>query len=110
MAPQQSYAEFYQDREKMELFIIRSLLQEYFNIVRKNVSDSVPKAVMHFLVNKSKQDMQSELVRSLYKEELFEDLLKENEDVANKRKATMKMLKVLQAAQDIVNEVRDMKV
>jgi replication fork clamp-binding protein CrfC len=93
----------------MELDIIRTLLNAYFGIVRKNIADSVPKSIMFFLVNKSKQDLQSELVRSLYKEELFEDLLKENEEVANKRKATQKMLKVLQAAQEIVNEVRDMK-
>lgn len=99
----------YQDREKMELEIIRTLLKEYFSIIRKNITDSVPKSVMFFLVNKSKADLQSELVRALYKEELFEDLLKENEEVANKRKATMKMLKVLQAANEIVMEVKDMK-
>lgn len=97
------------DRETQEIEIIRQLLAAYFAIVLKNISDSVPKAIMHFLVNKSKSNLQSELVRSLYKEELFEELLRENDEIALKRKATAKMLKVLQRAQDIINEVRDLK-
>ncbi len=47
--------------------IIKSLIWSYFNIVRKNVQDSVPKTIMAFLVNHTKNDIQSELVRSLYK-------------------------------------------
>jgi len=97
------------DRETQEIEIIRQLLAAYFAIVLKNISDSVPKAIMNFLVNKSKSNMQSELVRNLYKEDLFEDLLRENDEIALKRKATAKMLKVLQRAQDIINEVRDLK-
>jgi len=54
--------------------------------------------------------MQNELVKYLYKEELFNDLLKENDDVAAKRKATAKMLDVLTKANQIINEVRDIKV
>jgi hypothetical protein len=65
---------------------------------------------MHFLVNKSKKELQNELVRNLYKEELFNELLKENDDVAAKRKATQKMLDVLTKASQIINEVRDMKI
>jgi heme-degrading monooxygenase HmoA len=97
------------DRETQEIEIIRQLLNAYFAIVLKNIGDSVPKAIMHFLVNKSKSNMQSELVRNLYKEDLFDDLLRENDEIALKRKATAKMLKVLQRAQDIINEVRDLK-
>ena len=99
-----------EERERQEVEIIRSLLTAYFdNVVRKNICDSVPKAVMHFLVNKSKINLQSELVRALYKPELFDDLLKENEAIAQKRKATQKMLKVLTKAQDIINEVKTVK-
>ncbi len=64
------------DAENAGTRIIKSLIWSYFNIVRKNVQDSVPKAIMAFLVNHTKNDIQSELVRSLYKEELFEELLK----------------------------------
>lgn len=94
----------------MELNIIKALLGSYFSIIRKNVSDSVPKAIMCFLVNKSKSEMQNELVKNLYKEELFNDLLKENDDIAAKRKATAKMLEVLSKANQIINEVKDLKI
>lgn len=94
----------------MELNIIKSLLATYFGIIRKNISDTVPKAIMCFLVNKSKAEMQNELVRNLYKDELFSELLKENDDIAAKRKATAKMLDVLTKANQILNEVKDLKI
>jgi len=98
------------DKEQYECEIIKQLLVQYFQIVRKNVSDSVPKLIMCFLVNKSKNTLQSELVRKMYKEDLFKELLKENDDIANKRKATQKMLQVLQKAQNIINEIKDITI
>ena len=41
-------------REKMETNIIKNLITSYFDVVRKNISDSVPKTIMAFLVNQSK--------------------------------------------------------
>mmetsp|Transcript_2114 Transcript_2114/g.7656 ORF Transcript_2114/g.7656 Transcript_2114/m.7656 type:complete len:203 (+) Transcript_2114:2339-2947(+) len=98
------------DREARESQIIKTLLKEYFGIVRKNISDAVPKSIMHFMVNMTKLNLQSELVQNLYKSELFEELLQENDEIAQKRKATQKMLTILLRAQDIINEVRDLKV
>eukprot|EP00761_Pharyngomonas_kirbyi_P009674 gb/GECH01009692.1/.p1 GENE.gb/GECH01009692.1/~~gb/GECH01009692.1/.p1 ORF type:complete len:632 (+),score=174.66 gb/GECH01009692.1/:1-1896(+) len=98
------------DRERVEMDIIRVLLVEYFGIIRKNITDSVPKSVMHFLVNKSKQNMQTELVSNLYKDDLFDELLEENQEIADKRRAANDMLKALRRAQDIINEVRDTRV
>lgn len=56
---------------------------------------SVPKAVMHFLVNHVKDTLQSELVGQLYKSLLLDDLLTESEDMAQRRKEAADMLKVL---------------
>ena len=33
-----------------EIAVTRLLLKSYYDIVRKNIQDAVPKAIMHFLV------------------------------------------------------------
>eukprot|EP01103_Thecamoeba_quadrilineata_P003708 TRINITY_DN1345_c0_g1_i1.p1 TRINITY_DN1345_c0_g1~~TRINITY_DN1345_c0_g1_i1.p1 ORF type:complete len:756 (+),score=121.92 TRINITY_DN1345_c0_g1_i1:38-2305(+) len=95
------------DKEKFETELIQSLMVSYFNIVRKNVKDMVPKTIMHFLVMSSIEQMQNELVRQLYKEELFEQLLAESPETAIKRKDCRARLQVYQRACDVLNEVRD---
>jgi len=39
------------EQEAVEIAITKLLLKSYYDIVRKNIEDSVPKAIMHFLVN-----------------------------------------------------------
>eukprot|EP00750_Incisomonas_marina_P009629 INCI16060.2.p1 GENE.INCI16060.2~~INCI16060.2.p1 ORF type:complete len:760 (+),score=150.27 INCI16060.2:426-2705(+) len=98
------------DREKIEVEIIKSLVHSYYAIVRKNFVDLVPKAVMALLVNHAKDNVQSELVRNLYREELFDDLLRETDDITKRRRNAMEMQALLQRASEIINEVRDFKV
>lgn len=62
--------------------------------MRKSIQDSVPKAIMHFLVNFVKNNLQSELVTHLYKSESVEELLNESEHISNRRKDAVDMLKV----------------
>jgi hypothetical protein len=38
-------------RLKMETIIVQNLIQSYFEIVKKNIADLVPKTIMAFLVN-----------------------------------------------------------
>lgn len=68
-----------------ELTLIKTCLASYFNVVRKNFLDLVPKTIMCFLVNHAKEHIQSELVRSLYAENKFDDLLRETDDIAQQR-------------------------
>jgi len=95
------------DRERVETEIIKILITSYFDIVKKNYVDLVPKAIMHFLVMMVKENLQNELVSQLYKEQLLADLMKETDDIASKRKAFREMKELLLRAIDIVNEVRD---
>uniref|UniRef100_A0A8C2DRV2 Dynamin-1-like protein n=1 Tax=Cyprinus carpio TaxID=7962 RepID=A0A8C2DRV2_CYPCA len=81
-------------REQRDCEVIERLIKSYFLIVRKNIQDSVPKAVMHFLVNHVKDSLQSELVGQLYKPALLDDLLTESEDMAQRRNEAADMLKV----------------
>lgn len=71
--------------DDMHIELIQSLIATYFDIVRQTVQDLVPKAVMHLLINNSKESVQTRLVSSLYKESLFSDLLHEDEALTAER-------------------------
>uniref|UniRef100_A0A3B4F699 Dynamin-1-like protein n=1 Tax=Pundamilia nyererei TaxID=303518 RepID=A0A3B4F699_9CICH len=94
-------------REQRDCEVIERLIKSYFLIVRKNIQDSVPKAVMHFLVNHVKDCLQSELVGQLYKTTLLSDLLTESEDMAQRRNEAADMLKALQKASQVIAEIRE---
>jgi replication fork clamp-binding protein CrfC len=95
------------DKEKFECELIQTLLLSYFNIVRKNIKDLVPKTIMHFLVNNSKDSMQNELVSALYREDNFEKLLEESPLIAQRRLQCKQLLETLKRGNSILNEVRD---
>eukprot|EP01091_Cochliopodium_minus_P009360 TRINITY_DN2293_c1_g2_i1.p1 TRINITY_DN2293_c1_g2~~TRINITY_DN2293_c1_g2_i1.p1 ORF type:complete len:728 (-),score=255.63 TRINITY_DN2293_c1_g2_i1:60-2198(-) len=97
----------FSNKEQFETELIKDLLGSYFNIVRKNIMDTVPKTIMHFLVNESKRAIQHELVSELYKEDLFSELLKESDTISIRREACQKTLEVLRKANDVLNNVRD---
>ncbi|KAF9314413.1 Dynamin- GTPase protein [Podila horticola] len=92
------------EREDMETQLIRSLITSYFNITRKSIQDLVPKAVMHLLVNYSRESVQTRLVATLYKEELFNDLLQEDDSLSAERAKCKAMLDVYKNAFSIINE------
>nr|XP_032511723.1 dynamin-1-like protein isoform X5 [Danaus plexippus plexippus] len=95
------------DREQHDCDVIERLIKSYFYIVRKSIKDSVPKAVMHFLVNYVKDNLQSELVTHLYKSDQAESLLNESEHIAQRRREAADMLKALQRAGQIISEIRE---
>ncbi|CAG0883365.1 unnamed protein product [Cyprideis torosa] len=95
------------EREARDCEVIERLIKSYFYIVRKNIQDSVPKAVMHFLVNYVKDNLQSELVSQLYKADQIDELLQESEHIAQRRKDAAEMLLALQKASQIIGEIRE---
>jgi dynamin 1-like protein len=94
-------------REQRDCEVIERLIKSYFLIIRKNIQDTVPKAIMHFLVNYVKDNLQSELVTHLYKHDHFTDLLSESEHIAVRRREASEMLKALQKASLIISEIRE---
>uniref|UniRef100_A0A3P9IJU7 Dynamin-1-like protein n=1 Tax=Oryzias latipes TaxID=8090 RepID=A0A3P9IJU7_ORYLA len=82
-------------KEQRDCEIIQRLINSYFLIVRKSIQDSVPKTVMHFLVNFVKEHLQSELVGQLYKQGLLQELLIESQETAQQRTEVAQMLEVL---------------
>uniref|UniRef100_A0A7N8WVE7 Dynamin-1-like protein n=1 Tax=Mastacembelus armatus TaxID=205130 RepID=A0A7N8WVE7_9TELE len=94
-------------REQRDCEVIQRLIKCYFLIVRKSVQDSVPKTVMHFLVNFVKEHLQSELVGQLYKQPLLQELLIESQDMAQQRTEVAQMLEALKKANNIISEIRE---
>ena len=93
------------EREALEAELIRRLISSYFNIVRETIADQVPKAVMHLLVNHSRDEVQNRLVSELYKEDLFADLLYEDDGIKKEREKCEKLLATYREAARIVGEV-----
>lgn len=73
--------------------------------MRETIADQVPKAVMHLLVNHSKDVVQNRLVSELYREELFQDLLYEDDNIKAEREKCEKLLKTYKEAAKIIGEV-----
>ncbi|KAI3436285.1 hypothetical protein D9Q98_002338 [Chlorella vulgaris] len=87
------------DQEGVQVEVTRLLVASYFDIVRKNLQDAVPKALMHFMVNGVQRGLQQHLIRKLYREELFEAIMEERQDIATKRRQCQEALRALRAAQ-----------
>ncbi|WFD34617.1 dynamin GTPase [Malassezia cuniculi] len=93
------------ERERLETDLIRSLITSYFNIVRQSIQDLVPKAVMHLLVNFSRDSVQNRLVVSLYKESLFEQLLHEDEALTRERRRVQSLLDAYREGFNVLSEI-----
>ncbi len=69
------------------------------------ISCSVPKAVMHNMVNHVKQHLQSELVGQLYVSDKIARLLTESPHVKRKRDDAQNMLTALQLAAHTIHDI-----
>eukprot|EP00887_Chlorella_sp_A99_P006729 scaffold3.g6729.t1 len=79
------------DQEGVQVEVTRLLVESYFDI------DAVPKVLMHFLVNSVQRGMQAHLIRKLYREDMFAELMAEREDIASKRLQCQEALRALRS-------------
>ncbi|GMH03040.1 hypothetical protein Nepgr_004879 [Nepenthes gracilis] len=98
-------SETHTENEAIEIAVTKLLLKSYYDIVRKNVEDSIPKAIMHFLVNHTKRELHNMFIKKLYRENLFEEMLQEPDEVAMKRKQTREKLRILNQAFRVLDEL-----
>ena len=95
-------------RADMESALIKNLIVSYFDTVRKTMNDMVPKTVMAFLVNKSKNQAQRVLVQRIYNDGQNLDVyLSEDNETRVKREKCEAMVKTLKQSLEFLNEVRD---
>ena len=72
------------------------------------MNDMVPKSIMAFLVNKTKNMAQKELVAALYNDNVdLKELLSEDSATVKKRDACEEMVDTLRQSLVFLNEVRD---
>ena len=90
------------ERERAQVALLRNLLKSYFDLTRKSVKENVTKAVMCMLVNASVERMHEDLVTSLYKEELIDELLAESGAVLAQRKELEKKLAAYKEAKSVL--------
>jgi hypothetical protein len=81
------------------------LLVSYFDIVKRTVSDMIPKAIILYLVAYAKDNLQRELLSVLYKSEELVDLLKESDQITQHRLECQRMVVALRHAEDIVSSI-----
>ena len=94
----------FSSREWMEINIIRNLLVSYFNVVKKNFCDLVPKTIMCFLVNKIKEISEQDMITQLYKSnEDVKKLLQEDPAISEKRKELKENLAFLKSSLNVLN-------
>ena len=89
-------------REKNEIDLIKQMLFNYFEVVKKNICDYVPKIVLTLLVHKTIEFCERELIANLYQPDRYDVLLKEKAETAerytqikNELKAIKECLKYL---------------
>lgn len=93
------------ERETQETEVIKLLIQSYFNIVKKNVADIIPKAIMLKLIQHSKNEIQKVLLEQLYNTKDLHSLVQENDITVARRRECKKMVEVLENASQIVSTV-----
>jgi len=81
------------------------MINSYFDIVKHEMIDMVPKAIMLLLINHTMENIQRELLEGLYKPEVLGDLLKESDYDVNRREEVVAMIAALEKAGAIVSGV-----
>ena len=81
---------------------IRARLDTYFELVLRNVRDSVPKAIGYFLVRQVQDKLQFELYTALNKSEALGDLLGEPPHIREERKQLLAQVAILDRANTVL--------
>lgn len=85
-------------RERNEIELILDMLINYFDVVKKNVCDYVPKIIITLLVKKTIQQCDRVLISKLYKEENLDKLFELKTEQENE----------LQKIRDQIRDIEDL--
>ena len=91
-------------RERNEINLIKRMITSYFDVVKKNVNDLVPKAIITFFIKKTIDLAEKEMVHNLYDEKIIESVMREDQDVVNQRTAVQTNIGVLKECLVLMSE------
>lgn len=74
--------------DENDLSTIKQLVRAYFDIVKRNLVDYIPKTIITLLVNESCQICDRDLIIRLYDESKFDTILQMDETLVQKLKTT----------------------
>jgi len=87
-----------------------SLCSRYFELVRTQIVDVVPKAVVMMLVEGSSKQLNDSLIRKILTSGIANEMMKEDPRITANRKKCKELLEALRKASDILNQVRQFRV
>eukprot|EP01063_Lacrimia_lanifica_P004789 TRINITY_DN12722_c0_g1_i2.p1 TRINITY_DN12722_c0_g1~~TRINITY_DN12722_c0_g1_i2.p1 ORF type:complete len:627 (+),score=141.18 TRINITY_DN12722_c0_g1_i2:61-1941(+) len=92
--------------------VVRRMVKEYFSIVRLNVQDTVPKAIMFLLVQKVMDESYVHLIKELLipGEEHLNHLLLEHGDTLKRRKACLGVQACVRESLEMLQHIRELRV
>lgn len=83
---------------------------KYFELIRAQIKDLVPKAIVRFLVRQSTEMLRPKMIESIFDSQEIAQMLVEDPAITRKRVACRQIVEALRKAQVILNEVRSLKI
>ncbi|XP_050436353.1 LOW QUALITY PROTEIN: dynamin-1-like protein [Adelges cooleyi] len=90
--------------------LLTLFLKCYYKVVKKIIQDTVPKAIMHEMVNSVKRDFQKMLISKIYKCKSLkmEELLYESDEIADERIKTLRRLEATEKALKLMRDIEQL--
>lgn len=92
--------------QKEEIVDLKRMCKKYFDLIKKQMLDIIPKAIVKFLVQASSDQLRPSMIRDIFNREDLSTLLDEDQSLSKKRIECSQTVEALRKAQDILNKVR----
>jgi dynamin 1-like protein len=88
---------------------LKQIGQDYFNIIREQIKQIVPKVVVHLLISKSTEMLRPAMIKDVFNSASIGELAQEDPSITKKRIGCKAIVMALRRAQEILLEVRSVK-
>ncbi len=92
-------------KEEIELRAIKQFLESYFETVKAKLSDTVPKSIITFFVDRSRTVSVARLSGILHAAKDLQELIAEDPDVAQKRENCKRNIEALEESQNTLSDI-----